>query len=172
MCMLNYQIAYSTCNLQPANIQGCLLYMSNPLLFCFNNLKLLLFYLQIVELIAGIGWGEPNSRKIIYWGMLAGDIMLVAVYAAFVHGMSEWHAVNITIVTLASAFGFLRIITLVLNPGWWNWGPMPQPQLPYQINQLMQYNISFISHSTVLVALQISSAFCNIGSHDYNDVQP
>ena len=85
---------------------------------------------QVVELIAGIGWGTPNARKIIYWGMLGGDIMLVAVYAAFVHSMSEWHAVNIATVTLASVFGLLRIITLVLNPRWWCWGEEWQNGLP------------------------------------------
>lgn len=80
---------------------------------------------QITLLIAGIGWGDTTSRKIIYWGMLTGDILLIAIQSAFVHSMSEWHAVNIAIVTLASAFGLFRIITLIFNPSWWLWVPEP-----------------------------------------------
>jgi len=80
---------------------------------------------QIVLLIAGIGWGNKVTRKIIYWGMLAGDILLIAIQAAFVHSMSEWNAVNIAIVTLASAFGLFRVITLIFDPSWWLWVPDP-----------------------------------------------
>ena len=80
---------------------------------------------QIVLLIGGIGWGNTITRKIIYWGMLTGDILLVAIQAAFVHSMSEWNAVNIAIVTVASAFGLFRVITLIFNPGWWLWVPEP-----------------------------------------------
>ncbi|XP_074636473.1 uncharacterized protein LOC141894658 [Acropora palmata] len=80
---------------------------------------------QIALLVAGIGWGDTISRKIIYWGMLTGDILLVAVQASFVHSRSKWNAVNIAIVTTASAFGLFRIITLILNPKWWEWAPEP-----------------------------------------------
>ncbi|XP_068750241.1 uncharacterized protein [Montipora capricornis] len=76
---------------------------------------------QIALLVAGIGWGDAISRKIIYWGMLTGDILLVAIQAAFVHSMSIWHGVNIAIVTVASAFGLFRIIVLILSPRWWQW---------------------------------------------------
>ncbi|KAL9981303.1 hypothetical protein ACROYT_G009990 [Oculina patagonica] len=76
---------------------------------------------QIVLLIAGIGWGNTITRKIIYLGMLTGDICLVAVQAAFVHSMSEWNAVNIAIVTMATLFGLFRVITLIFNPSWWRW---------------------------------------------------
>ncbi|KAJ7387028.1 hypothetical protein OS493_003991 [Desmophyllum pertusum] len=79
---------------------------------------------QIALLIAGIGWGDTISRKIIYWGMLTG-ILLVAIQAAFVHSMSEWHAINIAIVALASSFGLFRVITLIFNPAWWLWVPDP-----------------------------------------------
>ena len=57
--------------------------------------------------------------------MLTGDILLIAIQSAFVRSMSEWHAVNIAIVTLASAFGLFRIITLIFNPSWWLWVPEP-----------------------------------------------
>lgn len=80
---------------------------------------------QIALLVAGIGWGDAISRKIIYWGMLTGDILLLAIQAAFVHSMSEWHAVNIAIVALASGFGLFRVITLIFNPSWWQWYPEP-----------------------------------------------
>ena len=93
------------------------------LVFFSNFLTILLF--QITLLIAGIGWGDTTSRKIIYWGMLTGDILLIAIQSAFVHSMSEWHAFNIAIVTLASAFGLFRIITLIFNPSWWLWVPEP-----------------------------------------------
>jgi len=80
---------------------------------------------QIVLLIAGIGWGNTITRKIIYWGMLTGDILFIAIQAAFVHSMSEWNAVNIAMVTLASAFGLFRVITLIFDPVWWLWVPDP-----------------------------------------------
>lgn len=80
---------------------------------------------QIVLLVAGIGWGDAISRRIIYWGMLAGDILLLAIQSAFVHSMSEWNAINIAIVTVASAFGLFRVITLIFNPSWWLWAPEP-----------------------------------------------
>lgn len=84
-----------------------------------------LICVQIVLLIGGIGWGNAITRKIIYWGMLTGDILLVAIQAAFVHSMSEWNAVNIAIVTVASAFGLFRVITLMFSPRWWLWVPDP-----------------------------------------------
>lgn len=84
-----------------------------------------IFLFQIALLVAGIGWGDTISRKIIYWGMLTGDILLVAVQASFVHSRSKWNAVNIAIVTTASVFGLFRIITLILNPRWWEWASEP-----------------------------------------------
>lgn len=98
--------------------------------FSYNHLFILvpsdtIFLFQIVLLVAGIGWGDIISRKIIYWGMLTGDILLLAVQASFVHSMSKWNAVNIAIVTVASAFALFRIITLILNPRWWEWAPEP-----------------------------------------------
>ncbi|XP_058942725.2 uncharacterized protein [Pocillopora verrucosa] len=80
---------------------------------------------QIVLLIGGIGWGNAVTRKIIYWGMLTGDILLVAIQAAFVHSMSTWNAVNLSIVVLASTFALFRMITLICNPRWWLWVPEP-----------------------------------------------
>ena len=92
--------------------------------FFFSQFLTIVLF-QITLLIAGIGWGDTTSRKIIYWGMLTGDILLIAIQSAFVHSMSEWHAFNIAIVTLASAFGLFRIITLIFNPSWWLWVPEP-----------------------------------------------
>ena len=81
---------------------------------------------QIVLLIGGIGWGNAVTRKIIYWGMLTGDVLLVAIHAAFVHSTeSNWNAVNLSIVVLASAFALFRMITLICNPRWWLWVPEP-----------------------------------------------
>ena len=83
------------------------------------------YLFQIVLLIGGIGWGNAVTRKIIYWGMLTGDILLVAIQAAFVHSMSTWNVVNLSIVVLASTFALFRMITLICNPRWWLWVPEP-----------------------------------------------
>lgn len=80
---------------------------------------------QIILLIGGIGWGNAITRKIIYWGMLTGDILLVAIQAAFVHSMSYWNAINLSMVVTASVFALFRIITLIFNPRWWLWAPEP-----------------------------------------------
>ena len=57
--------------------------------------------------------------------MLTGDILLVAIQAAFVHSMSVWHGTNIALVATASAFGLFRMIMLIFNPRWWQWVPEP-----------------------------------------------
>lgn len=80
--------------------------------------------MQIVLLISGIVIGDIKTRKTIYWGILAGDLVLVAIYSAFVHNMSSWNPVNIATVVLASVFGLFRVIVLVLNPRWWVWAPI------------------------------------------------
>ncbi|EDO47509.1 predicted protein [Nematostella vectensis] len=80
---------------------------------------------QITLLICGMTFGDVNSRKIIYWGLLVGNILSVAIYSAFVHSMSTWNAANIAYVTLPSMFGFLKIVVLVLNPVWWVWKTSP-----------------------------------------------
>ena len=82
------------------------------------------FLFQIVLLISGIAIGDLKTRKTIYWGMLAGDLVLVVIYSAFVHDLSSWNPVNIATVVLMSVFGLFRVIVLVLNPRWWIWAPV------------------------------------------------
>ena len=72
-------------------------------------------------LLCGISFGEVTARKIIYYGLLVGNVLSVAMFAAFVHSMSEWNAVNIAFVAVLSSFSLFRIIVLVLNPIWWVW---------------------------------------------------
>ena len=122
----------STVNMSNIIVYHCLIILNEyhckgiqlVVVFFFSQFLTIVLF-QIALLIAGIGWGDTTSRKIIYWGMLTGDILLIAIQSAFVHSMSEWHAVNIAIVTLASAFGLFRIITLIFNPSWWLWVPEP-----------------------------------------------
>lgn len=72
-------------------------------------------------LLCGISFGEVTARKIIYCGLLTGNVLSVAMYAAFVHSMAVWNFVNIAFVAILSTFSLFRIIVLVLNPMWWVW---------------------------------------------------
>lgn len=72
-------------------------------------------------LLCGITFGEVTARKIIYCGLLTGNVLSVAMYAAFVHSMSVWNEVNVAFVAVISMFSLFRIIVLVLNPSWWVW---------------------------------------------------
>ncbi|KAK3753266.1 hypothetical protein QZH41_015204, partial [Actinostola sp. cb2023] len=77
--------------------------------------------MQVALLLCGISFGEVTARKIIYYGLLIGNVLSVAMYAAFVHSMSEWNAINVAFVATLSAFSLFRIVVLVLNPVWWVW---------------------------------------------------
>ncbi|XP_031569349.1 uncharacterized protein LOC116303880 [Actinia tenebrosa] len=84
-----------------------------------------LLIMQVTFLLCGIAFGEVSARKIIYYGLLTGNILSVAMYAAFVHSMSEWNAINVSFVVVMSTFTMFRIIVLVLNPRWWVWKIRP-----------------------------------------------
>ena len=79
---------------------------------------------QVFLLITGIVMGGLKTRKTIYWGMLAGDLLMVAIYSSFVNSVSSWNPVNLTTVVLITLCGLLRITVLVFNPSWWLWVPV------------------------------------------------
>lgn len=87
--------------------------------------EITLLFPQITFLLCGIAFGEVSTRKTIYYGLLTGNILSVAMYAAFVHSMSVWNAINVSFVAVLSTFTMFRIIVLILSPRWWVWKIRP-----------------------------------------------